>query len=143
MIFEAEARIERPAGEVWRHLTDPDLMTAWMTSIDDLKTADGGPLREGSRLVFSARGAERDSDVVEFEAERRIALRSTQGPITATYRYEMRPADGGATVVTLRADCVAKGLATLITPLLRPLIRRTDGNQMADLKRAVEAAQTV
>ena len=98
MIFEVEDRIDRSAAEVWRHLTEPDLMAAWMTSVDGLRTADGGPLRDGTRLVFTVRGAERESEVVEFETERLLSLRSTQGPVTATYRYELQPIDAATTV---------------------------------------------
>ena len=71
-----------------------------------------------------------------FEAERLIALRSTQGAFTATYTYRLRP-DGPATVVTLEADCVASGLARLLAPLIRHLIRRVDGGQLVHLKDSI------
>lgn len=136
MIFDVEQRIEAPVGTVWRHLTEPAPMGAWMTGIEAIRSQDGGPLALQSRLLFSARGAERNSDVVAYEPERLITLSSTQGPITATYEYRLRP-EGAVTLARLRADCVAKGPARLIAPLLRPLIRRADQGQLERLKAAI------
>ncbi len=38
---------------------------------------------------------------------------------------------------TLEADCVATGIARLLAPLIRPLIRRADGGQLALLKTSI------
>lgn len=143
MIFEVEQRIAAPVDTVWRYLTDPDVMGDWMPGIQATRSRDGGPLVLNSRLLFSARGADRTSDVVAYEVRRLITLRSTQGPITATYEYSLRPEEGpapndAATIVTLKADCVAKGPARLITPLLRPLIRRADQGQLRLLKSVID-----
>ena len=138
MIFEVEQRIEAPVDRVWRHLSDPALMAAWMAGVEAMRSADGRPLALGSRLLFQARGAERTREVVAFEAGRQLDLRSVQGPITATYSYRLTP-EGKATHVALAADCVAKGPAVLLTPLLRPLIRRADSGQLRALAEAVAA----
>lgn len=139
MIFAVEERIEAPPGVVWRHLTEPVSMSQWMAGIDGIRSRDGGPLKAGSELLFQARGKERTSQVVTFNPERAISLRSVQGGFTATYKYGVR-ADGAATVVTLEADCVAAGLAKIIAPLLRPMIRKADSGQLAALKKAVETS---
>ncbi len=136
MIFSVEETIEAPVGVVWRHLTDPAIMTAWMSGIEDMRLRDGGVLALGSELVFTARGAKRSTKVVEFIPEQSISLQSVQGPVTATYRYTVAP-EGTATRVTLQADCAARGLAKLFMPLLRPLIRRTDGGQLKALNTAI------
>lgn len=136
MIFEVEQRIAAPVATVWRHLTEPALMGAWMTGIEAIRSQDGRPLALRSRLLFSARGAERTSEVVAYESQRLITLSSSQGPITATYEYSLR-SEGAAAVAKLRADCVAKGPARLIAPLLRPLIRRADQGQLERLKAAI------
>ena len=68
---------------VWSHLVDPARMQVWMTSIEDLRTEDGGPVATGSTLIFRARGADRTSEVVELEPRRTMALRSVQGSFSA------------------------------------------------------------
>jgi uncharacterized protein YndB with AHSA1/START domain len=136
MVLFAEETIDAGPDLVWRHLTTPDLMTAWMPGIESMKTRDGGPLRVDSELIFRARGADRVSDVVEYRAGERLALRSSQGPFTATYTYDIAR-DGAATRVTLTAECTAKGVAKFIAPLIRAMIRRVDGGQLKALKVAV------
>lgn len=139
MIFSVDETIEAPVVEVWRHLTEPPLMERWMTGIDNLRSQDGGPLSTDSRLLFTARGNERCSNVVAYHPCERITLQSIQGQITTTYTYEVRPAatDGLATRVTLDANCVAEGIAWIFTPVLRPLIRKADGGQLERLKMAI------
>ena len=61
-MFQVEETIDAPVAAVWRHLSDPALMTAWMDGVDAMKSADGEPLKAGSQLTFTARGAERRSD---------------------------------------------------------------------------------
>ena len=141
MIFTVEEWIEASAQEVWQHLAEPAAMSAWMSGIDDMRTADGGPVTEGSELLFVARGKERTSRVVEFHAAEALTLRSAQGPITATYRYRLRP-DGAGCRATLEAECAATGWGRIMVPLIAPLIRRTDGGQMQALKQVVEASRT-
>ena len=137
MIFKVAEHIDAPVAHVWRYLTEPGLMNEWMTGIESVRTEHGRALESGMRLYFSARGTERSSAVVDFETERCIALQSKQGPFTATYRYGLRP-DGEATVVELEADCVATGIARIIAPVVRSLIRRSDQNQLTALKGLAE-----
>lgn len=139
MIFSVEETIDAPIDEVWRYLTETSLMQTWMPGLEQLRSHDGKPLSANSRLFFKARGRQRQSDVVAFRTCECIALRSTQGPLTATYTYGIEPAgvDGGTTRVTLDADCVAKGLAKVFAPLLRTMIRRADGGQLSRLKAVV------
>lgn len=136
MIFDVEQRIEAPVETVWRYLSEPRLMGAWMAGIDGMRSQDGAPLDLHSRILFSARGAERSSEVVAFEPQRRITLSSTQGRFTATYEYSLRP-DGAATVARLRADCVARGPARLVAPLIRVMVRRADQGQLEGLAAAI------
>ena len=102
-MFAVQERIDAPSELVWQHLTDPQKVTDWMKSVEGLAVDDGGSIRPGADLKFKARGREHKSEVVEFEEGRHLALRSTQGPITATYRYSLSP-EGPATVARLEAD---------------------------------------
>lgn len=137
MIFRVEQLIEAPIDAVWRHLSEPSLMGTWMSGITDMRTVDGRPLSNGSRLLFTARGAERSSEVVAFEPGRRMTLRSTQGSFTATYQYDLHSEGGATTRASLRAECVARGLIVIVAPLIGLLIRKVDGGQLVQLDQAV------
>jgi uncharacterized protein YndB with AHSA1/START domain len=139
VIFQVEETIAASPEDVWHHLTDPDCMTRWMAGAEDMRTVDGQPVRAGSDIVFSARGKERHTRVTEFEQHQCMTLRSTQGPVTAEYRYRIvETTERRKTTISLQANCTARGVTRIFMPLLKPMIRKADGNQLSDLKRLVE-----
>ena len=98
-----------------------------------------GDTAEGTHIRFRTRGADRDSLIASCEPGRSIVLRSQQGGVTADYVYSLEPVGETATRVTLVAECNFSGLHyRLLAPLIRFAIRRTDGGQIADLKRLME-----
>ncbi len=134
--LSVEEVIERPASEVWERLTDWESAHRWMPGIEGMAAA--GETAVGTTLVFHARGKERSSSIVHCDAGKSIVLRSTQGGVTADYRYEVHDIDGRSTRVTLVADCQVTGLWRLVSPLLRMAIRAADGKQLRLLKAVVE-----
>lgn len=139
MLMTLQQSIAAPRDIVWHHLTDPDSMTRWMNGVDEMRTADGGPLATGAQIVFSARGKTRYTQVTEFEPQRRLIMRSSQGPVTATYVYALTDSEReNMTIASLEADCTVRGWMRMLMPLLTFAIRRADGNQLSDLKRLVE-----
>lgn len=138
--FQASAHVERPVEAVWRCLTDWNRAPEWMTGIDEMRPADGAAAGEGSRLKFRSRGTDRDTLIVVWSPPERLALRSVQGGMTATYEYTCAPERDG-TRVTLNARCEAKGLGwRMVSPLIRLLMKRADSGQVAALKRLVETS---
>lgn len=140
MTFVVEEHIDADPKLVWRHLTTPALMARWMPGISNLRADDDGPLKSGSSLKFQARGSERSSDVTECRTGEALALRSTQGPITATYTYAVA-ADGAGTHVTLTIDCVARGPVRVIAPVIRAMMRRAEASHLSRLGQAVTASK--
>ena len=122
-VFTAETRINRPAEEVWKRLTDWESAPRWMPGVTAMR-ADGP-----SALLVTARGKERRSEIVALDPGRTITLRSVQGGVTADYRYTCA-ADGDGTVVRLVADCRMTGPIRLLGPVIRSAIRRADGGQL-------------
>jgi hypothetical protein len=114
----------------WAHAAD------WMTGVENLR-ADG-PLEVGTSLVFTARGKERRSEIVDIDPGRLLTLRSVQGGVTADYRYEVEPVDDGSSTVSLRAECATTGAWSIVGPVIRRLVKRTDGDQPDRLKALVE-----
>src|SRR3954452_23866191 len=100
-----EARITRtvelpaPAEEVWRSLTEPELLGEWMGSVVELDVRPGG-----SGVIVEGDGAVRRAQVDEVDPARRLALRwwpeGGDGP-EATVELELEPMpDGTRLVVT-------------------------------------------
>lgn len=135
--FETTEQIGRPVGEVWDRLTDWDRAPEWMRGVDHME-ADG-PTEVGTELSFRARGKTRPSTITALDPGRSVTLTSTQGRVTANYSYACRPTDEG-TEVTLVAECRTEGVVMgAVAPLLRFVMRRVDGGQVAALKQVVES----
>ena len=140
--FTVTEGIARPPEVVWATLADPARMPLWMDSVEAMNPAEPGPLGEGSRLLarLKTRGRGGDSEVriVAWEPGRRMALSSSEGGVTAVYDYSCRATITG-TEVTLEARCEAQGLLwRLLHPLVATMMKRTDGKQLADLRRMLE-----
>ena len=139
--FSATETINRSPADVWATLTDWPAATRWMNGIDSM-SADGDTAA-GTHIRFHTRGADRDSLIASCEPGRSIVLRSQQGGVTADYVYRLEPVGEAATRVTLVAECNFSGLHyRLLAPLIRFAIRRTDGGQIADLKRLMEQEES-
>lgn len=131
--------IDRPPDEVWAVLTDWPGAVRWMNGIESM-SIDGDTV-EGARVHFFTRGQDRESVIIHCEPGRSVTLRSQQGGVTADYRYSIEAAGESSSLVSLEADCQFSGLQYLLLgPLIRLAIRRTDGGQIAALKRVVEGA---
>ena len=135
--FAVTTTISRPADEVWAALVDWSQAARWMPGVDSM-TADG-PNEVGTELVFRARGKDRPSSIAALDSGRAITLRSAQGGVTADYRYRVEPVGESATAVHLDAECSTTGAWSVIGPLLRMAMKRTDSGQLEALKTMLES----
>lgn len=133
--FAARRTVDRPAEEVWRRLTDWERAAGWL-GVDAI--AADGPTEPGTRLTFTTRGKQYVSEITAVQPGRSVTLRSTQGGVTADYRYTVEP-DGAGSAVTLDADVRTRGPWTLLAPVIRAAIRRTDSGQLGRLDRELAA----
>ena len=62
-MFKSNILIEAPIAAVWSHLSQTDRMPAWMPGIQSMRSIDDQPLRAGRRVIFTARGKERETEV--------------------------------------------------------------------------------
>ncbi|MXY85770.1 MAG: hypothetical protein F4Y95_04570 [Chloroflexi bacterium] len=135
--ISASETIDRPADEVWAVITDWPNAVHWMNGIESM-SIEGEPV-EGAWVHFFTRGQDRESVVVRCEPGRSVTLRSQQGGVTADYTYSVESAGESSSRVGLEAECRFSGWRYLLLgPLIRFAIRRTDGGQIAALKRVIE-----
>jgi len=129
--FAVTQVIDRPADQVWQVLTDWSRAPEWMGGVDEVRVV-------GATLHFVARGRERTSEITDVRPGESLTLTSVQGGVRADYRYTVAGESAG-TRATLVASVAVRGPWRLAAPVLRVLIRRTDGGQLAALKRLVES----
>lgn len=134
--FETETTIDRPAGEVWRELTDWERAPRWMPGVASMRSDAGAA--EGATITFSSRGKTRTSTIAAVEPGRSITLHSVQGGVTARYAYRLDP-DGQRTRAVLTADVETAGFPwVLLGPLVRTAVRRADAGQLDAFRAVVE-----
>ena len=133
--------IHADVDTVWRHLTTPELMGAWMTSAANLRTKDGGSLSAMNPVMFDARGKTYETVVTRFQAPIELELESNQGPFTARYRYQLESA-GHKTRLVITITFAANGLARLIKPMVAAAVWKTDQDQGGRIAAAVHGAST-
>ena len=131
--FTATQTIPASPEAVWSVLTDWDRASSWL-GVERMR--GDTPPHVGSELTFVARGADRTSTVTELDPGRRITMTSTQGPVTAHYRYAVAP-DGAGSTVTLEAEVLVKGPLKIMAPTIRGSIAKEDGSQLERLAAAV------
>jgi len=137
--FESTTEIDQPVARVWHTLTDWDNAPRWMRGIDTMSS--DADTAVGATITFRTRGKERTSTISAVDPERSVTLDSVQGGVTARYVYSLEPA-GGRTTARLTADVVAAGRWALLGPLVRAVIRRTDGGQLEALRAVLETPRT-
>lgn len=131
--FTASQTIPASPDAVWSVLTDWNRAPDWL-GVDRMRGES--PPNVGSELTFTARGAERTSTVTELDPGRRITMTSSQGPVTANYRYVLAP-DAAGTAVALEAEVLVRGPLRIMAPIIRRSIAKEDGTQLQRLAAAV------
>jgi uncharacterized protein YndB with AHSA1/START domain len=136
--------IDRPPQRVWDVAVDPALAPRWRALIKSMKTEDGGPVRQGSRLVIDVeaygKASTRVSEIPLFEPPHRYVIRSADQPVLGgEFEFRFEP-HGSGTKVTCTCELRAKGfLPWLFLPMIAHGERRIRVEMLGNLKRLVES----
>ena len=135
-----ETRIAKPLGEVAAYVIDPANEPKWIKGIRESVPLMPGPIGKGSRVRrvahFMGRRIEYTPEVLEFEAGRRLLMRTTS-PFPMTIEYSFTEERGEA-VFRQRLQGGPKGIAAWFSPLMAAMVRRNVGADMARLRALLE-----
>jgi carbon monoxide dehydrogenase subunit G len=135
--------INRPVAEVWAFISNFENTTRWSRGVLEARRTSDGPLGVGSTLetVVRAFGRRRTADylVTEYEPNRAFAFEVTSGPMTSRARYSVEPA-GAGTRLTAAGEAEVTGVYRLLAPLLVRTIKRHSQDDLANVKRILEAS---
>jgi carbon monoxide dehydrogenase subunit G len=135
--------VNRPVAEVWDFISDFENTTRWSKGVLEARRTSGGPLGVGSTLqtVVRAFGRRRTASylVTEYEPDRAFAFEVSSGAMTSRARYSVEPA-GAGTRLTASGEAEVTGLYRLLTPLLVRILKRHSQDDLANLKRILEAS---
>lgn len=142
--FTIETQIDRPVGDVFDHVSDPDRLSTWQTNTVSAVKESDGPVGLGTRLREVHRapgGKELESlvEVSEYEPNRLFALRVVEGtPVHARMTFEPAGDDGAETLMRFAAHGELSGPMRLAQPLLQRVLKRQFKQQTNTLKQLLE-----
>lgn len=145
-VVSVERVVHAPAAEIFALVSDPSRHHEFDGSgtVRDAKGVAPGPVGLGDRFGMSMKMGvpySMESEVVEFEQDRRFAWRTTgPGKLGShvggrVWRYEFEPVDGGTLV---RETWDVSGEAAFSRPVVRLLASSTLKNMSATLDRLEE-----
>jgi hypothetical protein len=142
---EVETTIGQPPEVVAAFAGDPTNATEWYANIKSVDWQTPPPVAVGSRMDFVAQFLGRrlayTYEVVELESERRLVMRTADGPFPMETTYTWEPAGEGATRMTLRNRGDPSGFSRVAAPIMERAMRRATTKDLARLKVLLEAGE--
>jgi uncharacterized protein YndB with AHSA1/START domain len=124
---EQSAVIDRPIEDVFAFVGDQTNTPQWQAGLVEVRRTSDGPIGVGTTHTivrsFMGRRMEADNEYVAYEPNKRIAFRTTSGPVQleASYLFE---STGAGTRLTSRIEMDASGLMSLAEPLIAAGLKR-------------------
>ena len=140
---ETETTIARGRAEVAAYATDPENAPEWYANIERAELETPRPVAVGSRMRFAARFMGRrlayTYRVEELVPNKRLVMRTDEGPFPMETTYSWTDAGPDATRMTLRNRGEPAGFAKVGTPLMEAAMRRANRKDLVQLKRILES----
>jgi uncharacterized protein YndB with AHSA1/START domain len=142
---KVETTIEQPPAAVAAFAGDPSNATEWYANIKSVEWKTPPPVAVGSRMDFVAQFLGRrlayTYEVVGLEPERRLVMRTSDGPFPMETTYTWEPSGVGATRMTLRNRGNPSGFSRVAAPIMKRAMRRATSQDLARLKALLEAGE--
>jgi len=133
--------INAPVEKVFSFSTDFRNNSKWQDGVIETTQTPDGPTQVGTKVrdVRTFLGQKMDStfEVTEFEPNKKVAFKSTSGPIQFMFSQTFEPA-GSGTKVSVHVEMEAKGFFKLAEGALGNNLKKTFEEQSAKLKSILE-----
>ncbi len=137
-----ETVIARPPDVVAAFVGDPTNAPRWYVNIKSVDWQTPPPVAVGSRMDFVAQFLGRrltyTYEVVELEPQRRLVMRTTDGPLAMETTYTWETAGDDRTRMTLRNRGNPTGFSRFTAPMMERAMRRATTKDLARLKALLE-----
>lgn len=141
-----EIVINRPCAEVAAYAGDPSHAPDWYANIKSVTWETPPPVHVGSRIAFVAQFLGRrltyTYEVLDLIPNERLVMRTAQGPFPMETTYTWRPLMTARTRMTLRNRGEPVGFGKIAAPVMAAAMKRANANDLAALKRLMEAAES-
>lgn len=141
--FELSEWIARSPQQVFDFVTDTGNASQVMKSVKAMEKLTASPTGVGTQYretrIVNGKEAQAVLEVAAYEPPNKYSVRNTTEGIETIYHYTFRP-EGDGTRATLRCEVNAGGLKKAMLPMVVAILKKEDGDHLARLKGAVEAA---
>jgi uncharacterized protein YndB with AHSA1/START domain len=119
--------IDRPIGEVFAYVGDQTNTPAWQAGLVEVRRTTEGPIGVGTKhtfvRTFMRRRMDEDKDYIAYERNKRIAFKTTSGPVRVEASYVFESVGDGTRVTSL-VQMDASRFMSLAEPLIAAGLRR-------------------
>lgn len=134
--------INRPIAEVFAFVADQRNAPRWQSGLLEVRPTTEGALGVGTKhdLVrkFMGRRLEASNEYIEYEPNKKIAFKSTSGPVGFEAGYLTESSEVG-TKLTSWIEMQPKGFAGLAEPLIASSLKREVQSNLSELKDLLES----
>lgn len=138
----SEATIRAPLKEVAAFVANPNNAPEWYVNIKSVEWVTSPPLTVGSKIAFVAHFLGRrlayTYEVVEYEPEATLVMRTAEGPFPMETTYQWRSIDENVTHMTLRNRGAPTGFSKVLAPFMAAAMRRANRKDLMALKGLLE-----
>lgn len=124
---EWSGTVDRPIEEVFAYIGDQTNTPAWQAGLIEVRRTTEGPIGVGTKhtfvRTFMRRRMEADNEYVAYEPNKRIAFKTTSGPVRVEASYVFESV-GDGTRVTSVVEMDASRFLSLAEPLIAAGLRR-------------------
>ena len=132
--------IKRPIGEVFAFLANPENDVKWRSGILELSHISGDGAGARYHQVISGPGGRKvnaDIEITEYVPDKRIAFRTTSGPVQPVGAYEFSQA-GEGTDVRFNLSAEIGGIKRMVMGSMVQRTMTAEVGRLAELKRLLE-----
>ncbi|MBL8045499.1 MAG: SRPBCC family protein [Anaerolineales bacterium] len=141
--FEQTKWIARTPEAVFAFITDAANAPKAMPQIKHMEKLTSGSVAVGTRYretrVVNGKEHQAELEVMRFEPPQFYSMRNFTEGIETLYHYTFTSERGG-TRALLKCELKAGGVKKLLLPVVAGILKKEDGDHLARLKQAVEAA---
>lgn len=134
--------IDRPISEVAAFAANPENAPRWYKNITAVEWKGVSMLRTGARVAFVAkflgRRLEYTYEIVEWIPNRRLVMRTADGPFPMETTYEWTELSADATHMRLRNRGTPSGFSALLRPVMAFAVKRANAEDLRLLKSLME-----
>jgi uncharacterized membrane protein len=137
-----EIVINRPIAQVSEYAANPDHTPNWYVNIQSAEWKTPKPLSLGSHIAFKANFLGRELayiyEIVEFIPEKKLVMKTANGPFPMETTYTWQAIDENQTLMTLRNKGVPTGFSKVFSPFMSTMMKRANMKDLRKIKEILE-----